>query len=188
LKSEWNRIFSEATIILGSYSRQLGSIFPLSAGGLRDTRFHLGGVRFLYDAGLLNNETHICAVSGGSILAHLVQHWHSYPVGADGSNSTTALQPQRSQRAAINSSNFTSAAPSGDTSARPVRQAVARAGKCWTTAPAPLRSLPMAIYQRHRDGSIWRFVGPPCSGTSCPAWSHLDNNPSATSMAAGGFN
>jgi hypothetical protein len=64
--------------------------------------------------------------------------------GADGSNSTTALQPQRSQRAAINSSDFTSAAASGDTSARPVRQAVARAGKCWTTAPAPLRPLPMA--------------------------------------------
>jgi hypothetical protein len=137
-----------------------------------------------------------CSTMRRTFVLFLVEaSWHTWFSigihilwGADGSNSTTALQPQRSQRVAINSSDFTSAAPSGDTSARPVRQAVARAGKCWTTAPAPLRSLPMAIYQRHSDGSIWRFVGPPCSGTSCPAWSHLDNNPSATSMAAGGFN
>jgi hypothetical protein len=44
------------------------------------------------------------------------------------------------------------------------------------------------VYQQHTDGSIWRFDGPPCSGTSCPGWSRLDNNPNATSIAGGGFN
>jgi hypothetical protein len=83
-----------------------------------------------------------CSTMRRTFVLFLVEaSWHTWFSigihilwGADGSNSTTALQPQRSQRAAINSSNFTSAAPSGDTSARPVRQAVARAGKCWTTA------------------------------------------------------
>jgi hypothetical protein len=39
-----------------------------SGGGLRATPFHLGVVRFLRDAGLLRNVTHIVSVSGGSIL------------------------------------------------------------------------------------------------------------------------
>ena len=40
----------------------------LSGGGLRATLFHLGVVRFLRDAGLLRDITHIVSVSGGSIL------------------------------------------------------------------------------------------------------------------------
>lgn len=31
-----------------------------------------------------------------------------------------------------------------------------------------------ALYQRHVDGTIWRYTGPPCSGASC--WQLIDNN------------
>ena len=51
----------------------------LSGGGFRATFFHLGLIALLRTAGLLSNVTHICAVSGGSILAaHLVQNWARY--------------------------------------------------------------------------------------------------------------
>jgi predicted acylesterase/phospholipase RssA len=51
----------------------------LSGGGLRATLFHLGVVRFLRDAGLLRDVTHIVSVSGGSILgAHLALNWERY--------------------------------------------------------------------------------------------------------------
>ncbi|MBI3866038.1 MAG: patatin-like phospholipase family protein [Planctomycetia bacterium] len=51
----------------------------LSGGGFRATLFHLGGVRFLYEAGLLGRVSHISSVSGGSILAaHLVLKWQQY--------------------------------------------------------------------------------------------------------------
>ena len=51
----------------------------LSGGGLRATLFHLGVVRFLRDAGLLGEVTHIVSVSGGSILgAHLALNWDRY--------------------------------------------------------------------------------------------------------------
>ena len=40
----------------------------LSGGGFRATLYHLGMVRFLRDAGILPNVTHITAVSGGSII------------------------------------------------------------------------------------------------------------------------
>jgi len=51
----------------------------LSGGGFRATLFHLGVVRFLRDAGALQNVTEIASVSGGSILAaHLVLHWDRY--------------------------------------------------------------------------------------------------------------
>jgi predicted acylesterase/phospholipase RssA len=51
----------------------------LSGGGLRATLFHLGVVRFLRDAGLLRDVSHIVSVSGGSILgAHLVMNWERY--------------------------------------------------------------------------------------------------------------
>ncbi len=51
----------------------------LSGGGLRATLFHLGVVRFLRDAGLLREVTHIVSVSGGSILgAHLALNWGRY--------------------------------------------------------------------------------------------------------------
>ena len=51
----------------------------LSGGGLRATLFHLGVVRFLRDAGLLRDVTHLVSVSGGSILgAHLALNWEQY--------------------------------------------------------------------------------------------------------------
>ena len=58
----------------------------LSGGGFRATLFHLGVVRLLRDAKLLKNVTHVCSVSGGSILgAHLVQHWEKYTSDAPSS-------------------------------------------------------------------------------------------------------
>jgi predicted acylesterase/phospholipase RssA len=51
----------------------------LSGGGLRATFFHLGVIRFLRDADLLNNVAQIYSVSGGSIIAaHLVLNWQHY--------------------------------------------------------------------------------------------------------------
>lgn len=51
----------------------------LSGGGFRATLFHLGMIRFLREANILSNVTHITSVSGGSILgAHLVLNWHRY--------------------------------------------------------------------------------------------------------------
>src|SRR4051794_30689950 len=51
----------------------------LSGGGFRGTLYHLGVVRFLRDAGILRDITHITSVSGGSILAaHLVLNWDRY--------------------------------------------------------------------------------------------------------------
>src|SRR5215469_7366388 len=51
----------------------------LSGGGFRASLFHLGLVRFLRDAGLLSQVTHITSVSGGSVLAaHLVLNWDRY--------------------------------------------------------------------------------------------------------------
>lgn len=53
-----------------------------SGGGFRATLFHLGVVRFLADIGKLQDVTHICSVSGGSILAaHLVHNWWRYTGG-----------------------------------------------------------------------------------------------------------
>lgn len=51
----------------------------LSGGGFRATLFHLGVVRFLFDAGLLSRIHFIGGVSGGSILAmHLGLRWDRY--------------------------------------------------------------------------------------------------------------
>jgi predicted acylesterase/phospholipase RssA len=51
----------------------------LSGGGFRASLYHLGLVRFLRDAGLLERVTHITSVSGGSIFsAHLVLNWDRY--------------------------------------------------------------------------------------------------------------
>lgn len=56
---------------------QLG--LALSGGGFRATLYHLGVVRFLKDAGRLQDVTDIASVSGGSILAaHLVLNWDRY--------------------------------------------------------------------------------------------------------------
>src|SRR3954452_25538301 len=51
----------------------------LSGGGFRATLYHLGLVRFLRDASLLSQVSHITAVSGGSIVAaHVVLNWGRY--------------------------------------------------------------------------------------------------------------
>src|SRR5271167_1319537 len=51
----------------------------LSGGGFRASLYHLGLVRFLRDAGILPQVSHITSVSGGSILAaHLVLNWDRY--------------------------------------------------------------------------------------------------------------
>jgi predicted acylesterase/phospholipase RssA len=51
----------------------------LSGGGFRATLYHLGLVRFLRDAGILDQVTHITSVSGGSIMAaHLALNWDQY--------------------------------------------------------------------------------------------------------------
>src|SRR5271154_1749458 len=51
----------------------------LSGGGHRAALYHLGLVRFLRDAGILSQVSHITSVSGGSILAaHLVLNWDRY--------------------------------------------------------------------------------------------------------------
>lgn len=51
----------------------------LSGGGFRATLYHLGLLRFLRDAGILQQVTHITSVSGGSIMAaHLALNWDRY--------------------------------------------------------------------------------------------------------------
>ena len=51
----------------------------LSGGGFRASLYHLGLLRFLRDAGLLAQVTHITSVSGGSIMAaHLALNWGRY--------------------------------------------------------------------------------------------------------------
>src|SRR4051812_44007514 len=51
----------------------------LSGGGFRATLYHLGLIRFLRDADLLRQVTHITSVSGGSIMAaHLALNWGRY--------------------------------------------------------------------------------------------------------------
>jgi predicted acylesterase/phospholipase RssA len=51
----------------------------LSGGGFRATLYHLGLVRFLRDADILHQVTHITSVSGGSIMAaHLALNWDRY--------------------------------------------------------------------------------------------------------------
>src|SRR3954452_18710097 len=57
--------------------RKIG--LALSGGGFRATLYHLGLVRFLRDAGILSQVTHITSVSGGSIMAaHLALNWDRY--------------------------------------------------------------------------------------------------------------
>jgi peptidyl-Asp metalloendopeptidase len=42
-----------------------------------------------------------------------------------------------------------------------------------------------ALYQLHKDGSIWQYNGTPCvDATHCPGWQQLDNNPAAIAIAA----
>jgi hypothetical protein len=42
------------------------------------------------------------------------------------------------------------------------------------------------LYQLHTDGSIWRYTGIPCGGSSCIGWQELDVNPATTAIASAG--
>jgi predicted acylesterase/phospholipase RssA len=56
----------------------------LSGGGFRASLYHLGLLRFLRDAGILSQVTHITSVSGGSIIAaHFVLNWDRYNSSAN---------------------------------------------------------------------------------------------------------
>ena len=56
----------------------------LSGGGFRATLYHLGVVRYLRDANLLDSVSHITSVSGGSVLAaHLALNWDHYRGDSD---------------------------------------------------------------------------------------------------------
>lgn len=51
----------------------------LSGGGFRASLYHLGVIRYLRDAGNLQNVSQITAVSGGSVVAaHMVLNWDRY--------------------------------------------------------------------------------------------------------------
>ncbi len=64
----------------------------LSGGGFRATLYHLGMVRFLRDARILPNVSHVTAVSGGSIIAaHLCLNWDRYN-GSDSEFETVAAE------------------------------------------------------------------------------------------------
>ena len=67
---------------MSSSSRKIG--LALSGGGFRASLYHLGLLRFLRDAGILSQVTHITSVSGGSIMAaHLALNWARYTGGAN---------------------------------------------------------------------------------------------------------
>lgn len=64
----------------------------LSGGGFRATLYHLGVIRFLRDAGALQQVTDIASVSGGSVLAaHLALNWDRY-TGDDSSFDAAAME------------------------------------------------------------------------------------------------
>lgn len=51
----------------------------LSGGGFRASLYHLGVIRYLRDAGLIQNVNQITSVSGGSVVAaHMVLNWDRY--------------------------------------------------------------------------------------------------------------
>ena len=62
---------------LPDHTHRLG--LALSGGGFRAALFHLGVIRFLREADLLRQVTHITSVSGGSVIgAHLALNWERY--------------------------------------------------------------------------------------------------------------
>ena len=41
------------------------------------------------------------------------------------------------------------------------------------------------LFQLHNDGTLWRYTGAPCTGSACPGWQMLDDNPQTAAAAAG---
>jgi len=78
------RVTEQATtahepVALAKNSPDTRILIALSGGGFRATVFHLGVMRALRDAHLLDRVKAISSVSGGSITAaHLVLAWHQY--------------------------------------------------------------------------------------------------------------
>lgn len=51
----------------------------LSGGGFRATLFHLGVLLYFRNSGLIRNVTHVCSVSGGSVVAaYVVSKWDTF--------------------------------------------------------------------------------------------------------------
>ena len=64
----------------------------------------------------------------------------------------------------------------------------------WTSATAP-QGLPAvsglsvfsgALFVGGVGATIWSYTGTPCSGSSCPGWQQLDNNPATVAIVSGG--
>ena len=67
-------------------------VLSLSGGGFRAMLFHLGVIRYLKHAGLLDHVNTIAAVSGGAIIAaHLCHNWEEFP--DDETSFALAAQP-----------------------------------------------------------------------------------------------
>jgi hypothetical protein len=64
----------------------------------------------------------------------------------------------------------------------------------WTSATAPaglpavsgLSTFSTALFVGAQGNTIWSYTGTPCSGTSCPGWEQLDDNPTTVALAGGG--
>jgi hypothetical protein len=67
------------------------------------------------------------------------------------------------------------AAPPGDYMLFALRRVALTGFRRWVPSVAAWTRVANSI--RTDEGApIWRYVGPPCSGTSCPGWQRLDNN------------
>ena len=65
-----------------------------------------------------------------------------------------------------------------------LRQAFKRMGLgalAVAAAGAGMAAMPAA---KAAPGDIYRYVGPPCAGSSCPGWQRLDNNPATRRITA----
>jgi hypothetical protein len=41
-----------------------------------------------------------------------------------------------------------------------------------------------ALYQMHKTGTVWSYLGTPCNGDVCPSWQMLDDNGASVALAA----
>ena len=64
----------------------------------------------------------------------------------------------------------------------------------WTSATSPSGVPPVGglsvfssnLFVGSLGATIWSYTGVPCSGSSCPGWQQLDNNPATVAIAGGG--
>ncbi|MDQ3287574.1 MAG: dipeptidase [Pseudomonadota bacterium] len=54
--------------------------------------------------------------------------------------------------------------------ANPATQALAVGPQPYVDDLSPGPAAPPAVFQAHRDGSVWRWAGSPCLGSRCPHW------------------